>query len=83
MTVSSNFEATKVFERLTTAWRSWPMSPASSSSSSSARSRDRALGCYGVQFTSDKARGDARRFDGRHGFTASHEGFKRVLDASG
>jgi GNAT superfamily N-acetyltransferase len=39
----------------------------------------RALGCYRVQLTSNKARVDAHRFYGRHGFVASHEGFKRYL----
>jgi GNAT superfamily N-acetyltransferase len=40
-----------------------------------ARRRDCAL----VQLTSDKRRGDAHRFYGRLGFTASHEGFKLHL----
>lgn len=39
-----------------------------------------ALGCYRVQLTSNKARVDAHRFYARHGFVASHEGFKRVLE---
>jgi GNAT superfamily N-acetyltransferase len=39
----------------------------------------RAFGCYRVQLTSNKARVDAHRFYGRHGFVASHEGFKRYL----
>jgi GNAT superfamily N-acetyltransferase len=41
--------------------------------------RAEALGCYRVQLTSNKARGDAHRFYERHGFEASHEGFKRYL----
>ena len=40
-------------------------------------------GCYRVQLTSNKARVDAHRFYGRHGFVASHEGFKRRLDEPG
>jgi GNAT superfamily N-acetyltransferase len=39
----------------------------------------RALGCYRVQLTSNKARVAAHRFYERHGFVASHEGFKRYL----
>ncbi|WNV74649.1 GNAT family N-acetyltransferase [Geodermatophilus sp. DSM 44513] len=39
----------------------------------------RAWGCYRVQLTSDKTRGDAHRFYARHGFTATHEGFKLRL----
>ncbi len=38
-----------------------------------------AAGCYRVQLTSNKARLDAHRFYERHGFVASHEGFKRYL----
>lgn len=38
------------------------------------------LGCYRVQLTSNKVRGDAHRFYERHGFEATHEGFKRRLD---
>lgn len=38
-----------------------------------------ALGCYRVQLTSNKSRVDAHRFYLRHGFVASHEGFKRYL----
>jgi GNAT superfamily N-acetyltransferase len=41
--------------------------------------RAEALGCYRVQLTSNKARLDAHRFYERHGFVASHEGFKRYL----
>jgi GNAT superfamily N-acetyltransferase len=39
----------------------------------------RAAGCYRVQLTSNKVRRDAHRFYLRHGFVASHEGFKRYL----
>jgi ribosomal protein S18 acetylase RimI-like enzyme len=39
----------------------------------------RARGCRLVQLTTDKARGDAMRFYESLGFTASHEGMKRVL----
>jgi GNAT superfamily N-acetyltransferase len=42
-----------------------------------ARAED--LGCYRVQLTSNKSRVDAHRFYERHGFVASHEGFKRYL----
>jgi GNAT superfamily N-acetyltransferase len=42
--------------------------------------RARAAGCYRVQLTSNKQRPDAHRFYGRHGFLATHEGFKRRLD---
>jgi GNAT superfamily N-acetyltransferase len=41
--------------------------------------RAAALGCYRVQLTSNKARTDAQRFYARHGFVASHEGYKRPL----
>lgn len=41
--------------------------------------RARSAGCYRVQLTSNAARVDARRFYERHGFTASHIGFKRLL----
>ena len=41
--------------------------------------RARAAGCYRVQLTSNKARLDAHRFYLRHGFVASHEGFKLYL----
>ena len=37
-------------------------------------------GCYRVQLTSNAARTDAHRFYERHGFVASHVGFKRLLD---
>jgi GNAT superfamily N-acetyltransferase len=36
-------------------------------------------GCYRVQLTSNKQRGDAHRFYERNGFTPTHEGFKRYL----
>jgi GNAT superfamily N-acetyltransferase len=38
--------------------------------------RARDAGCYRIQLTSNKVRGDAHRFYTRHGFIASHEGFK-------
>jgi GNAT superfamily N-acetyltransferase len=41
--------------------------------------RARTAGCYRVQLTSNKAREAAHRFYDRHGFVASHEGFKRYL----
>lgn len=41
--------------------------------------RARAAGCYRVQLTSNKSRPDAHRFYLRHGFQASHEGFKLYL----
>ena len=41
--------------------------------------RATAWGCYRIQLTSNKARADAHRFYERHGFVASHEGYKRVL----
>ncbi|GKS15030.1 acetyltransferase [Paenibacillus chitinolyticus] len=37
-------------------------------------------GCGLVQLTTDKTRGDAHRFYGKLGFTASHEGMKFLLD---
>lgn len=37
-------------------------------------------GCSLVQLTTDKARGDARRFYARLGFVASHEGMKLALN---
>ncbi len=43
----------------------------------------RAAGCYRVQLTSNVARSDAHRFYARHGFTASHVGFKRPLGPAG
>ena len=43
----------------------------------------RAGGCYRVQLTSNAARADAHRFYARHGFTASHVGFKRLLPPAG
>lgn len=42
--------------------------------------RARAAGCGLVQLTSDRSRGDAHRFYERLGFTASHVGFKMMLD---
>lgn len=41
--------------------------------------RAAAAGCYRVQLTSNVARPDAHRFYLRHGFEASHAGFKRYL----
>jgi ribosomal protein S18 acetylase RimI-like enzyme len=41
--------------------------------------RAAAAGCYRVQLTSNKSRTAAHRFYLRHGFTATHEGFKRYL----
>lgn len=41
--------------------------------------RARAAGCYRVQLTSNRARTDAHRFYLRHGFEATHEGFKLYL----
>jgi GNAT superfamily N-acetyltransferase len=41
--------------------------------------RAAAAGCYRVQLTSNKSREAAHRFYDRHGFAASHEGFKRYL----
>lgn len=43
-----------------------------------ARAKD--LGCYRIQLTSNVERPDAHRFYDRHGFTATHRGFKRQLD---
>ncbi|PZX18256.1 L-amino acid N-acyltransferase YncA [Palleronia aestuarii] len=45
-----------------------------------AEARARAAGCRLLQLTSDVSRGRARSFYERHGFTASHIGFKRALD---
>lgn len=45
----------------------------------SAVSRAEALGCYRVQLTSHTSRAEAHRFYERHGFEASHVGFKRYL----
>ncbi len=42
------------------------------------RARDRGAGL--VQLTTDKSRTDAHRFYARHGFVASHEGMKLILD---
>lgn len=44
-----------------------------------AESRARAAGCRLLQFTTNKARGDAHRFYGRMGFTPSHIGYKKPL----
>jgi ribosomal protein S18 acetylase RimI-like enzyme len=41
--------------------------------------RARAAGCGLVQLTTDRSRGDARRFYERLGFIASHEGMKLAL----
>jgi ribosomal protein S18 acetylase RimI-like enzyme len=41
--------------------------------------RSAAAGCYRVQLTSNKSRTAAHRFYERHGFAATHEGFKRYL----
>ncbi|MEX2628765.1 MAG: GNAT family N-acetyltransferase [Tistlia sp.] len=42
--------------------------------------RAHAAGCGLVQLTSDASRGEAHRFYGRLGFSASHVGFKLLLD---
>lgn len=44
-----------------------------------AEARARAAGCALVQFTSNRARGDAHRFYERLGFTPSHIGYKKSL----
>jgi GNAT superfamily N-acetyltransferase len=41
--------------------------------------RARALGCYRVQLTSNRAREDAHRFYERLGFVPSHVGYKLLL----
>jgi GNAT superfamily N-acetyltransferase len=41
--------------------------------------RARALGCYRVQLTSNKARPEAHRFYAALGFEPSHQGFKLML----
>jgi GNAT superfamily N-acetyltransferase len=41
--------------------------------------RATAAGCYRVQLTSNNVRTDAHRFYERHGFVATHQGFKRDL----
>ena len=46
-----------------------------------AEQRARAAGCGLLQLTTNAARGDARRFYERLGFTASHIGYKRELNA--
>jgi GNAT superfamily N-acetyltransferase len=43
----------------------------------------RSAGCYRIQLTSNTARSDAHRFYERHGFAASHVGFKRLLAPAG
>ncbi len=43
--------------------------------------RARAAGCYRVQLTSNVARPAAHRWYERIGFTGTHTGFKRYLDA--
>lgn len=45
--------------------------------------RAQELGCYRVQLTSNAARADAHRFYERHGFEATHTGFKRYLGSAG
>jgi GNAT superfamily N-acetyltransferase len=42
--------------------------------------RAREWGAYRVQLTSNLARSEAHRFYETHGFTASHVGFKRLMD---
>ena len=42
----------------------------------------RRAGCYRVQLTSNAARADAHRFYERHGFAATHVGFKLLLAPS-
>ncbi len=44
-----------------------------------AEARARAAGCRLLQFTSNRARGDAHRFYDRLGFTPSHIGYKKIL----
>lgn len=44
-----------------------------------AEARARAAGCRLIQFTTNKARGDAHRFYDRMGFTPSHIGYKKPL----
>lgn len=44
-----------------------------------AETRARAAGCALMQFTTNKARGDAHRFYDRMGFTPSHIGYKKPL----
>ncbi|OYV65896.1 MAG: hypothetical protein B7X07_01400 [Actinobacteria bacterium 21-64-8] len=44
-----------------------------------AERRAREAGCYRMQLTSNKVRLDAHRFYLAHGYTASHEGFKKDL----
>ncbi|MDO5705592.1 MAG: GNAT family N-acetyltransferase [Paracoccus sp. (in: a-proteobacteria)] len=44
-----------------------------------AEERARAAECRLMQFTTNKARGDAHRFYDRLGFTASHIGYKKAL----
>lgn len=47
-----------------------------------AESRARAAGCGLLQFTSNRARSDAHRFYEGLGFTPSHIGYKKQLQAS-
>lgn len=47
-----------------------------------AEARARAAGCTLIQLTSNATRADALRFYERHGFTASHVGFKKPLGLS-
>lgn len=44
-----------------------------------AEARARAAGCRLLQFTTNRARGDAHRFYDRLGFTPSHIGYKKFL----
>lgn len=44
-----------------------------------AEARARAAGCRLLQFTTNRARGDAHRFYDRLGFTPSHIGYKKIL----
>ncbi len=44
-----------------------------------AESRARGAGCVLLQFTSNKSRGGAHRFNQRLGFTPSHIGYKKSL----
>ena len=45
-----------------------------------AEARARAAGCGMIQLTMNTSRTDTARFYGRHGFTPSHTGWKRMLD---
>ena len=46
---------------------------------SAAEDLARERGCYRVQLTSNNARHDAHRFYETHGYTATHQGFKKLL----